>query len=428
MISNCNHLSHVALLLLFSLFANAQVIETNAKQNSEVDYERIKRIDTLLNNYITKNYLRGAVTLIVKDNKVIQYKGYGYQDFESKKPMKNDDIFRIASQTKAITSVGIMILYEQGKLLLDEPVFHFIPEFENPVVLDKFNAADTTYTTVAAKRNITFRDLLTHSSGLDYAQIGSPAANAIYAKAGIPVGLGSVDANLLDKMKLLAKQPLLFQPGEKWQYSLSVDLLGCLIEVISGMNLEDFFRKNIFEPLLMKDTYFNVPEFKKSRLASAYTEDSLHHIVKWTHAFRNIEPDYPVMKKTYFSGGAGLSSTAFDYAVFLQMLLNGGTYNGHKILSPRTVEMMTSAQLDFPFNGVDNFGLGFGITSAKSAARNARSEGSFSWGGYFGTTYWADPKNKLICLIMTQQSPNSQGDVMQKFENLVYSSLNKQVK
>ncbi|MCW3109482.1 MAG: estB 1, partial [Segetibacter sp.] len=278
---------------------------------------------------------------------------------------------------------------------------------------------------VPAKRNITFRDLLTHSSGIDYADIGTASGNAIYAKAGIPSGLGYFNASLLEKMKLLAKAPLQFQPGEKWEYGLNSDLLGCLIEVISGKNLEDFFRQNIFAPLGMKDTYFNVPPSKANRLASVYTEDSLHHIIKWSHTFRHIDPDYPLMDKKYFSGGAGLSSTAFDYAVFMQMLLNGGIYNGHRILSPRSVEMMTSPQLDFLYNGSDNFGLGFGITSAKSAARNARSEGSFAWGGYYGTTYWADPKTHLVCLIMTQHTPNTHGDLAAKFEALVYASLNK---
>jgi CubicO group peptidase (beta-lactamase class C family) len=317
-----------------------------------------------------------------------------------------------------------MILLEQGKLMLDQPIADFIPEYRNLQVIDKFNNADTTYTTVPAKRNITFRDLLTHSAGIGYADIGTPTANAIYAKAAIPSGLGYFNANLLDKMKSLAKLPLQFQPGEKFEYGLNSDLLGCLIEVISGLSLEEFFRKNIFEPLGMKDTYFNLPASKAERLATVYTEDSTHKVIKWSHTFRNIDPDYPLMKKEYFSGGAGLSSTAFDYAIFLQMLLNKGIYNGQRILSPRSVEMMTSPQLSFLYNGVDNFGLGFGITSAKSAAKGARSEQSFAWGGYYGTTYWADPKRKLVCLIMTQHSPNTHGEVVPKFETLVYASLN----
>jgi CubicO group peptidase (beta-lactamase class C family) len=420
-----------AFIVLSSLYfvspqsGNAQVIQKNPTQNITVDYNRLNRIDTLLNDYINKNYLTGAVTLVVKDNQLVQYKGYGFADVETKRPMKNDAIFRIMSQTKAITSVAIMMLYEQGKLLLDEPIADFIPEFRKPVVIEKYNPADTTYTTVPAKRNITFRDLLTHSSGIDYADIGTARGNAIYAKAGIPSGLGYFNENLLTKMKALAKLPLQFQPGEKWQYGLSADLLGCLVEVISGMTLEEFFTRNIFEPLGMKDTHFNLPASKADRLASVYTEDSLHHIVKWSHTYRHIDPDYPLMNKKYFSGGAGLSSTAYDYAVFMQMLLNGGMYNGHRILSPRTVGLMTSPQLDFLYNGNDNFGLGFAITSAKSAARNARNEGSFAWGGYYGTTYWADPKAHLVCLIMTQHTPNSHGDIAAKFEALVYASLRK---
>jgi CubicO group peptidase (beta-lactamase class C family) len=409
-------------ILFMSLLGQSQVIQTGTK-NNYVDYERLAKIDGLVNEYISKNWLTGAVSIVIKDNQVIQYKGYGYADVESKKPMKNDAIFRIASQTKAITSIGIMILYEQGKLLLDQPISDFIPEFKHPVVLDKFNDADTSYTTVSANSEITFRQLLTHTSGLDYPDIGSSKVTAIYAKNHIPIGLGYFDADLLERMKALGKLPLSFQPGTKWQYGLNTDLLGCLIEVISGMNLEDFLKKNIFEPLGMKDTYFNVPSSKADRLTTVYTEDSLQHIIKWSHEFRHIDPDYPIMKKRYFSGGAGLSSTAFDYAIFMQMLLNGGKYNGHQILGKRTVEIITSGQLKEGLFGDDNMGLGFGITSEKTAAKEPRNAGSFSWGGYYGTTYWADPKLKLVCLFMTQQNPNSHGDLEAKFEAMVYSSL-----
>jgi len=417
-------LHNAVLILLFTVpfLANTQTIQTNTKNNA-VNYERLAKIDGLVNDYISRNWLTGAVSIVIKDNQVVQYKGYGYADAATKKPMRSDAIFRIMSQTKAITSVGIMILYEQGKLLLDEPVSDFIPEFKNPVVLDKFNDADTTYTTVAAKREITFRDLLTHTSGLDYTDIGSSKVQAIYTKNNIPSGLGYFDASLLESMKSLGKLPLSFQPGEKWQYGLNSDLLGCLIEVISGMDLETFFTKNIFEPLGMKDTYFNVPASKADRLATVYTEDDQNKIIKWSHEFRHIDPDYPTMKKHYFSGGAGLSSTAFDYAVFMQMLLNGGIYNGHQILGKRTVEMMTSNQIDAGLFGDDFFGLGFGITSEKTAAKGPRNAGSFAWGGYYGTTYWADPKAHMVCLFMTQQSPNSHGDVESKFESVVYYSL-----
>src|SRR4029079_178162 len=223
---------------------------------------RLAQIDTLMNDYIRKNWLTGAVTLIIKNNQLVQYKGYGYSDVSAKKPMMNNAIFRIMSQSKAITSAGALILYEQGKLALDEPISDFIPEFKDPKVLDTYNTKDTSYTTVPAKREITFRDLFTHTSGIGYAAIGSDTMNAIYAKANIPSGLGYFNADLLDRMKALGKLPLAHQPGEKFTYGLNSDLLGCLIEVISGMNLDQFLRKKIFEPLGMKDTYFNVPSSK----------------------------------------------------------------------------------------------------------------------------------------------------------------------
>ena len=247
--------------------------------------------------------------------------------------MQKDGIFRIASQTKAITSVAIMILFEEGKLLLDDPVSKYIPAFKKQQVLDKFNAADTTYTTVPAKKEITIRELLTHTSGLGYAQIGSKEANAIYAKNNLTAGIGVQDDKLLDAMNRLAKLPLMHQPGEKWTYGLNSDLLGCLVEVISGMTLDDFFRTRIFEPLDMKDTYFHIPYSKTYKLVNLYREDSTGHLVKGESNMLNgpVGVNYPLIGSNYYSGGAGLSSTIYDYAVFLQMLLNNGIYNGRSV-------------------------------------------------------------------------------------------------
>ncbi len=368
----------------FYLHGFSQIIALKGAPDVSVDYDRLARIDTLVNEYIGKGWLKGMVVLIVKDNQLIRYKGYGYADAESGKPMAPDALFRLASQTKAVVSAGIMTLYEEGKFTLDEPISHFIPAFAHPRVLDKFNAADTTYTTVPAKREITFRDLLTHTSGLDYPGIGSESMKAIYARADIPGGLGVIDRDLRDRMNALARLPLAHQPGEKWTYGLSVDLLGCLIETISGQDLESFLHQRIFAPLGMKDTYFNVPASKGERLTTVYTEDSLHHIVRWAKDHFGIDPGYPLQHKHYFSGGAGLTSTAYDYAIFLQMLLNGGRYNGVQVLAPRTVQLMTSGQLDFMYNGMDNFGLGFSITSEKSAAKKEpRNAGSLRLGRLF---------------------------------------------
>ncbi len=316
-----------------------------------------------------------------------------------------------------------MQLFEQGKLTLDQNISDFIPEFKNPKLIKSFNPLDSSYTTAPAKREITFRDLLTHTSGIDYPAIGTDTMQAVYAKNNIPSGLGYFNEDLLPKMKALGSLPLLHNPGERFTYGLNSDLLGCLIEIISGESLETYCRKHIFEPLGMKDSYFNVPAAKAGRLATVYTEDKDQKIIEWSPSFRNIDPGYPLIPKRYFSGGAGLSSTAFDYSIFLQMLLNQGSYNGIQILGRRTVELMLSPQLPDNFLGDDNFCLGFALTSKKSANLKMLNEGSFAWGGYYGTTYWADPKEKLVCLIMTQQNPNAHYDYVDKIVNVIYSSL-----
>jgi len=415
----------ILLGLFLSLLVPTALIAQSIQSTPDpsVDSRRLARIDTFVNGYINKGWINGVVTLVIRNNHVVQYKAYGYANKEENKPMRRDDLFRIASQTKAIVSAGIMQLFEQGKFTLDEPISDFLPAFHDTRVLDKFNPADSTYTTVPAKRQITFRDLLTHTSGLDYAGIGTKEGRAIYAKAGIASGLGVIDNDLKERMEALARLPLINQPGEKWMYSLSVDVIGCLVEVISGQNLEDYLVDHLFRPLGMNDTRFNIPAEKAGRLTIVYTEDSLHHIIPWTKERTTIDPNYPLVRKHYFSGGAGLTSTAWDYAVFLEMMLNGGKYNGVRVLAPRTVELMTSGQLSFLFNGKNNFGLGFEITSALDAAREVRGEGTFSWGGFFGTTYWADPKNHVVCLIMTQQNPNSHSDFEHRLEQLIYSGF-----
>src|SRR6185503_9567193 len=284
--------------------------------------ERLKRIDQAMNEWVAKGSIQGAEALIARNGKIAYYKTAGFNDLDTKTPMRKDGIFRIASQTKAITSVAIMILFEEGKLLLSDPVSKYIPSYRNQTVLDKLSFADTTYTTVAANRAVTIKDLLTHTSGIGYAMIGSRESNAIYAKSKLTAGIGGTDETLLEAMTRLGTLPLMHQPGQKWTYGLNSDLLGCLVEVISGMSLDDFFRTKIFEPLGMKDTYFTIPKEKASRLVTIYTEDSTGHLVKSKGGLLNgpVGPDYPLLEKKFYSGGAGLSSTIYDYAIFLQML------------------------------------------------------------------------------------------------------------
>jgi CubicO group peptidase (beta-lactamase class C family) len=385
-----------------------------------VSGDRLLRIDNMLQQSVDSGWIAGAVGFIARDGKIVYNKSFGVNNIESKTLMHNDDIFRIASQTKAITSVAVMMLFEEGKLLLDDPISKYIPEFANPRVIEKFDEKDTTYTTIQANREITIRDLLTHTSGIDYAGIGSAHMNAIYAKSGIPTGFVSEKLILGDKIRKLGKLPLVHQPGEKFTYGLNVDVLGYLVEILSGETLDNYFHSHIFEPLGMNDTYFYLPASKYDRLVKVSAEDKNHHLVNAPSAF----VDYPLAKGTYFSGGAGLSSTIKDYATFLQMLLNNGEYNGKRLLSRRTVELMTTNQIGNLSLGDDKFGLGFEITSAAGQAKVGLSEGSFSWGGYFATTYWADPKEQLVCLLFIQQSPFSHSEIQDKFKALVYQSLN----
>ena len=388
--------------------------------------DRLKRIDNLFNEYIDKRWIAGGAAIVARDGKIVYYKALGYDDIDTKTPLKRDAIFRIASQTKAITSVAIMILYEEGKFLLTDPVSRYIPEFRNQQVLDKFNAADTTYTTVPAKRDITIHDLLTHTSGIGYAQIGSKEANAIYYKNGIVGGIGVGQIVLADKMKKLGSLPLFHQPGEQWTYGLNTDLLGYLVEVVSGMSLADFFSKKIFEPLGMKDTYFYLPREKHKRLATLYAEDSSKLVIKAKDT-DNINGEfiskYPLMAGTYYSGGGGLSSTALDYAIFMQMLLNGGIYNGKRILSRASVTMMTVSQYD-KINWPENkMGLGFSISTEKSMASSPLSPGSYEWGGMFSSSFWVDPKEKIVAQLFLNEFPQSQGEIHDKFKVLVYQAL-----
>ena len=395
-----------------------------APKTAGFSIERLQRIDTLMETWISKNWTTGSTAMIVKDGKIIYYKGFGYEDEAKKKTSGKDLIYRIASQTKAITSVAAMILYEQGKIMLDDPVSLYIPEFKNPVVLDKLNPADTTFTTVPAKREVTIRDLLTHTSGIGYPTIGSRESNAIYAKFNIPSGIAVPEGLILgNAMRKLGHLPLMHQPGERWTYGLNLDVLGYIIEVVSGMNLEAFFRKNIFDPLGMKDTYFYIPKEKQSRLKSLALEDAtgLHSMPAVYNGA--MQRDYPNTQGTYFSGGAGLSSTMYDYAVFLQMLLNGGEYNGNRILSPSSVHLMTINQIGNLFQGANKFGLGFSITSAQEAARYPASEGTFAWGGIFSTTYWVDPKEKIIAQVYSQVWGRKHNDLDKRFMALVYQAM-----
>jgi CubicO group peptidase (beta-lactamase class C family) len=414
------HYSTAALLLLAPSLVAAQprAVSNGAARstgNGAFHADRLQRIDQWLQGIVDAKRAPGVVAMIVRDGKVEYHKAFGVRDITGTTPMRTDDIFRIASQTKAITSVAAMMLWEEGKFGLDDPVGRYIPAFAQQRVLTKFNPADSTFETDTVPRRITIRQLLTHTSGLDYAEIGSAPFRAIYAKAGLSA-IGTEGALLATDMDKLGKLPLAHAPGQRFTYSLGVDVLGRLVEVASGMPLDQFFRTRIFAPLKMNDTWFELPAEKRSRLVTLHEESG----GKLAPAKGSLgaSADYPARKVTYFSGGGGLSSTTGDYARFLQMMLNGGELDGVRLLGRKTVELMLTNQVA-SIQGA--FGLGFALETPENDHRSVVSLGTFSWSGAFKTYYWVDPKERLVGLIYTNMSGGAPIDG--PFKTFVYQAL-----
>jgi CubicO group peptidase (beta-lactamase class C family) len=357
-------------------------------------------------------------------------------DIEGQKPMRNDTIFRIASMTKPITAVALMMLYEEGKFLLSDPIAKYLPEFQNPQVLvaNKEKGAEQPYKLVPAKKPITIHHLLTHTAGLTYTFQGTAYVSEMYKKAGVSDGLSQTEGTIGDMVAKLAKVPLCRQPGEGFDYGLSMDVVGRLIEVVSGMSLDAFFRERIFTPLGMKDTHFFLPEEKVGRLAALYKPTADNQLEKYSdepvgNALMRFSASYHYKgPKTYFSGGAGLVSTAEDYWLFLQMLLNGGELNGVRLLSRKTVELMATNHIgdtvmwDSPFDGY-RFGLGFAVRTDLGAAWEIGSVGEFTWGGFFYTNFWVDPKEQLIGIMLVQLRPSNDVDLYKKFRVVTYQAI-----
>ena len=347
--------------------------------------------------------------------------------------MENDAIYRIASMTKAITSVALMMLYEEGKFLLDDPVSKYIPEFKDPKVLIVYRPEDSrfqSYTLEPAKSEITIRQLLTHTSGISYGFWGRPYIAEMYRKAGISDGLVQTDGTIGDMVKKLAKMPLISQPGEVWHYGLSLDVAGYLVEYFSGQTLQDFFHERIFAPLGMKDTYFFLPQDKIKRLTQVYVPKEGGGIAKLPEEIQTegdtiYSTSYHYKgPQTYFSGGAGLVSTADDYYRFLQMMLNRGELNGHRLLGRKTVELMTVNQIGDlkTFTKGYKFGLGFAVHQGPEYSGRIGSAGEYRWGGFFNTGFWVDPEEDLICIVMTQ-TRRILTDIQDKFRVMSYQAI-----
>lgn len=387
--------------------------------------ERLALADSFLVRLVEDGVLPNVVTFVARHGVVVHHKAFGWRDIEKKIPVKKNDIFRMASQTKAITSVGLMILYEEGKFLLDDPVSKYIPEFKNPLVIGSYNEKDSTFTTRPARREITIRHLLTHMSGIVDGNIGGKNGINIYAVHGITGG-GSRDSMTIEQMvKKMAVLPLMFDPGEKFAYGLSTEVLGYLIEVLSGKSLDVFLKERIFDPLGMKDTYFYLPDDKAERLVTLYLP---------TPQGLKISPNersqkFPVTgPRKLFLGGSGLCGTIEDYAKFCQMILNKGTFNGNRIISRKTIDIMSVNQIgdkeiDRNTGPGSKFGLGFKIFEKESTATELVSEGSLMWAGGYVTDYLIDPREDMIRLIYTNLQAYPSIQFYKIFNNLVYQAL-----
>jgi CubicO group peptidase (beta-lactamase class C family) len=392
--------------------------------------ERLERIGSVIQKGIDDGRLAGGVSLVARHGKIAYLKAFGMADKEAKKPMRTDSIFRICSMSKPITSVAAMMLYEEGRFTLNEPISDFLPEFKSMKVLDPPFPQDKTSppgALVDAKRPITILHLLTHTSGLTY---GGNRLGKTYREAGIATGLLQQEGTIGDNVKRLAALPLLFQPGDAWEYSLADDVLGYLVEVVSGMSLDKFLEERIFKPLGMKDTEFFLPEAKVSRLASAYT----YYPDKGLQPIRDgqvvkegdftYSADYPYNgPKTYFSGGGGLCSTAEDYFRFCQMMLDGGKLDGSRILSRKSVELISQNHVQGKLETM-GYGLGFGVLSEPRFLTELGSVGAYYWGGFYYTSFMIDPKEEMVIVFMGQLHPTGGLDIDTKAIKLAYQAIN----
>jgi CubicO group peptidase (beta-lactamase class C family) len=413
----------VALVLGATVFG--QDFPTATPESVGLSGERLGRIATVVEKSIDEKRIAGAVSLVMRHGQVAWFDARGMADREAGKAMPKDAIFRICSMSKPITSVAVMILYEEGKFVLEDPISKYLPEFTNPKVLVK-PVSGLPYS-IPASREIQIRDLLRHTSGLTYnwnADLGQR-----YSDANVASGLLPYDGTIAESVQRLAGLPLLFNPGDRFEYSLSVDVLGRLVEVASGMPFDRFLKTRIFDPLGMKDTSFFLPDDKVPRLATAYT----YYDGKGLNRF----PDTPIVEgpfaysadypyrgpKTLFSGGAGLCSSTMDYARFCQMMLNGGTLNHVRLLSRKSVDLMSHDQLG-SIDREHGFGLGFGIDGAKAPLPEIGSVGAYRWGGFYYTSFVIDPKEDMIVIMMAQLHPTGGLGLDQEVQVLAYQALN----
>ncbi len=407
---------------LFSQYAgpingSKSVLEKAAPESVGIAPDRLKRLDEQMHAFVDNGQISAVQTAIMRRGKLVHFNSYGHQDIDSKKKIQENSIWRIYSMTKPIVSVGLMMLYEEGKFQLNDPLYQYIPELKDMKVHTGGR------TTAPAKNPIRVVDILRHSSGFGYGWGPDTYVDSLYKS----VNRWALKNNA-EFVKSLSELPLYYEPGTGWRYSVSTDVCGYLVEVLSGQPLDEFLKERIFEPLQMTDTHFEVPAEKVDRFVSNYTttKDGTLKLI-----------DHPAKSRytktvTMFSGGGGLVSTTNDYLLFSQMLLNGGELNGHRLLSPKTIELMTKSHTNgishaggpiaLPGDG-NHFGLGFSVVTDLAGTARTGSEGTFGWGGAAGTFFRIDPKEELIYVMMIQLMPYSHLQAREKFQTMVYQAI-----
>ena len=411
------------LVVLVCNILNGQSLNSLISEKNGFDYERLSRLSNKLDEFSKKGILPGSVVLISKNDKIIYHEAFGFSDIDNQIPMKTNSIFRIASQTKFITATAIMMLQERGELVITENVSKYIPEFKQTFVAKK---SDDGYSIEPADREITIKDLLTHTSGVGY---GFGIASKVWEEAGIQ-GFYLIDRNesIVETVKKIAKLPHEAHPGDEYVYGYSSDILGAIVEVVSGNSLDTFLKENLFDPLEMTDTSFYLPDSKKDRLTTVYiySEDNGLKRAPYKGTFDSQGSHYIDGPKKSFSGGAGLLSTSSDYYNFLLMILNEGKYENLQILSRKSIEIMTKDNLTegiFPYAGMGH-GLGVQVVNNRAKLSVLGSNGELIGGGAYRTEYWVDPQEDLIGIILVQiREPQYLLRFHDTIKTLIYQAL-----
>jgi CubicO group peptidase (beta-lactamase class C family) len=410
--------SVIVAMLMLTIPSSGQGFPTTRPEAVGLSSPRLNRITTYMQHYVEEKKITGVVTLVARHGKIAHYESFGMMDIETGKPMAKDAMFRIASMSKVITTTAVMMLYEEGRFLLSDPVSKYIPEFANAKIIVPATSAKSS-TLIPAKSELTIRNLLNHTSGITY---GEGLHADLYAKTGMTIGLTPTKGTIGEMVRKLAGLPLISNPGEEFHYGMSIDALGYLVEVISGKPLNEFLQERIFLPLKMSDTYLVLPKEKLPRLTRLYSLNPKGGFTKDT-----IDPAY-LCNQTYFSGGAGVVSTAADYLRFAQMILNGGKLDGVRLLSRKTIELMTTNSIGelysaFPTNSGDKFGYGLGIRTERGQSDELESLGILGWDGAYYTRFWIDPKEDMVCIFMSQMNSYWESTLINTYRVLVYQAI-----